>query len=131
MSQDTAFFCPACGTSSIKASNLAGGDASCTICEWKGTREELLNIPFEHSFDSQEEMLKRFVNQLASALAKTSAFEVGKVLTQWGFLDEKNLTEELKIYIKVMAIAATKAAVETRQQLERVRVQKEIKRDGN
>ena len=105
--KDTVFFCPACGTSSVKASSLAGGDASCEVCSWKGTREELLNLLFEHAFDSQEEMLMRFVNQLASVLARSSALEVGRVLLQWGFLEEKHMQEDLKIYIKTMAIAAT------------------------
>ena len=122
--KDTVFFCPACGTSSVKASSLAGGDASCEVCSWTGTREELLNLLFEHAFDSQEEMLMRFVNQLASVLARSSALEVGRVLLQWGFLEEKHMQEDLKIYIKTMAIAATKAVVETRQQLERARAQK-------
>jgi uncharacterized Zn finger protein (UPF0148 family) len=124
--KDTAFFCPACGTSSVKASALSGGAASCDVCAWTGIREELLNVPFEHAFDNQEEMVTRFVNQLASTIAKTSAQEVGKVLLQWGFLDDKSspteLTSDLKVYIKTMAIAATKAVIETRQHIERVRV---------
>lgn len=124
--KDIAFFCPACGSPSVKTSALSGGEASCDACSWAGTREELLDVPFEHAFDNQEEMVTRFVNQLASVIARSSAPEVGKVLLQWGFLDSQSttaeLTADLKVYIKTMAIAATKVVVETRRQLERARV---------
>lgn len=125
--KDSAFFCPSCGSSSVKVSALAGGDASCDACEWKGSREEMVNLPFEHNFASKEEMISRFVNQLASSIAKSSALDVGRILLQWGFLDEKRLQEELKIYIRVMAVAATKAVIEARQHMERARAAKAAK----
>lgn len=85
-----------------------------------------MNLPFEHAFNSQEEMLTRFVNQLASTFAKTSAQEVGRILLQWGFLsteDASLMQKELKVYIRMMAVAATKQIVETRQHLERAKAQ--------
>jgi len=85
-----------------------------------------VNLPFEHSFASQEEMLTRFVNQLSSTIAKTSAQEVGRILLQWGFLNTEDpavMQNELKIYIRMIAVAATKQIVETRQHLERAKAQ--------
>lgn len=124
--KDSAFFCPACGSPSVETSLLSGGEATCKACSWKGTREELVNLPFEHSFASQEEMLTRFVNQLSSTIAKTSAQEVGRILLQWGFLNTEDpavMQNELKIYIRMIAVAATKQIVETRQHLERAKAQ--------
>lgn len=116
--KDHVFFCPACGSPSIETSELAGGVASCTPCSWKGSREDLVQVPLEHSFSSQEEMLTRFITQVASTIAKTGAVEIGRVLLQWGFLDEKNIQEELQSYIRSMAVAAAKSVIETRQHLE-------------
>lgn len=85
-----------------------------------------MNLPFEHSFASQEEMLTRFVNQLSSTIAKTSAQEVGRILLQWGFLSTEDaavMQNELKVYIRMIAIAATKQIIETKQQLERAKAQ--------
>ena len=122
--KETAYFCPACGTSSVTSSSLSGGEASCEVCRWRGTREELVGFQFEHGFDSHEEMVTRFVNQLSTALARSSAVEVGRILHQWGFLDEKTMSEDLKIYIRMMAIASTKAVLEARQHIERARSHK-------
>ena len=122
--KETAYFCPACGTSSVTSSALAGGEACCGVCKWKGTREELVGFQFEHAFDSQEEMVARFVGQLSTALARSSAVEVGRILHQWGFLDEKTMNEDLKVYIRMMAIASTRAVLEARQHIERARSQK-------
>ena len=124
--KETAYFCPACGTSSVQSSALAGGEASCSVCSWKGTREELVGFQFEHTFSSQEEMVTRFVNQLASALARSSAVEIGRVLAQWGFLEEKTMKEDLKVYLRMMSVAATKAVIEARQHIERARSQKVV-----
>lgn len=122
--KENVYFCPACGSPSLEVSSLAGGASSCKSCPWTGTREELAEVPIEHAFMSQEEMVMRFVRQLSGAIAASSAQELGRVLLQWGFVDEKQLTQDLSAYIKAMALAATKAALETRQHLERARVNK-------
>lgn len=119
--KDHVFFCPACGGPSIETSELAGGAASCQTCDWRGSREDLMKVPLEHSFSSQEEMLTRFITQVASTIAKTSAVELGRVLLQWGFLDEKNIQKELQSYIRNIAVSAARSVVETRQHLEMAR----------
>jgi len=122
--KDNAAFCPACGTPSVDYSGLAGGGAYCKVCSWEGPREELMQVPLEHEFASQEEMLIRFVRQVATVIAQSSAAEVGRVLLQWGFLDKKTLAEELPAYIRSMAVGAAKSVIETRHHLEIARANK-------
>jgi hypothetical protein len=125
--KDVAYFCPACGSPSVDASPLAGGGASCSVCSWAGTREQLLLVPLEHDFSSQEEMVLRFVRQLASIIAAGAGKEIGSMLLKWGFIDEKHVQEQLGAYIKAMAVAAAKSVVETRAALEVARFRKKTK----
>lgn len=125
--KENVLFCPACGTPSIEASSLAGGEAACQACSWAGKNEELVAVPIQHDFASREDMLLNFIKQLASTLAKSSAVEVGGVLLKWGFLDQNNMQAELQAYIKGMALAAGKSILETRQHLERSRANRAAK----
>lgn len=122
--KDTVFFCPACGSPSLEVSGLEGGDCACKACLWTGSREELAVVPIEHDALSQEELVIKFVNSLAMTFAKSTASEVGRLLLQWGFLREESLNEDLSAYMKSMAVAAARSVLETRQFLERVRVNK-------
>lgn len=119
-----AYFCPACGSPSLEISVLAGGVSSCKACPWTGSKDELVAVPTGIDGLAQEDLIHRFVAQLSSTFAKSSAKEVALVLLRWGFIDQENLQEDLKSYIKAMAIASTKAVLETRQQLERARINK-------
>jgi hypothetical protein len=121
--KDFAYFCPACGSPSVEASSLAGGDATCDVCSWGGRREELVALPLEHHFQSQDEMLTTFIKQLANVMAKAAALPIGRVLLQWGFLSNnpKEMTEDLKHYIRSMVVHAAGAVISTRQHLERAK----------
>lgn len=132
--KDFAYFCPACGTSSVESSMLAGGAASCAICHWEGKREELLALPLEHQFSGQEEMLKTFITQLSNVMSKSAAMGIGRVLLQWGFITlgkPEETTEELKKYIRAMMVAAAGAVIETRRQLEVVKMNKTRAQNDN
>lgn len=122
--KDTVFFCPACGSPSVDASSLAGGSAICRACPWSGSREELATVAIEHDALSQEAMVIKFVNVMAQVFASSSAHAVGQVLIKWGFLEGSSIPEDLAAYMKGAAIAATKSVLETRQHLERARVNK-------
>lgn len=120
--KDVAYFCPSCGTSSVDVSSLAGGDASCSICGWAGKREDLLHVPLEHDFASQEEMVLRFIKQVAGVIAQNCAKDLGALLLKWGFLDEKRIKKELESYIRGMAVASAKSVIDTRKAFEVARV---------
>src|SRR5581483_8723434 len=78
---DKARFCPACGGADVKASPLAGGDASCNICNWKGKVEELATFHFSHDMGGQEETFKHFFNDMRAFLSmETLAIGLGAVL---------------------------------------------------
>lgn len=116
--KDTAYFCPNCGSPTVERSPLAGGNASCSSCQWQGKNEDLHAVPFEHDFSSPEQVLQRFAAEFSGNIAKHLSAPIGAQLIKWGFItSQEELITDLGVYMRAIAAAAAKAVFETRQGL--------------
>jgi hypothetical protein len=124
--KEFSYFCPKCGSPSLEISQLAGGDASCKACKWKGQREDLAAMPIQHTMGSPEQILSAFTGEMMTMLAKFAATPIISMLNKWGFLSDANDQENLKKlaarYMKSIGIAATKAVFEERETIEKEKV---------
>ena len=118
---DKGRFCPTCGGADIVASELAGGDASCSICDWKGKVEELATFHFSHDMGSAEQVFQNFFLDVRAIFSSQRLTEIGKVLLKWGFLDLPIDKKLFARYIGAMAKAMTKAIFDTRKEVEKER----------
>jgi hypothetical protein len=133
--KDKAYFCPTCGGADVTASLLAGGNAQCEVCSWKGQVEDLLVHHFSHGSGSQDEIARQFFLDIRNLFARTFATELGALLMKWGFLEtvtpdsnqetRQRLGRALARYIGVIAQSAAKGIFETRAQLEKERIRAE------
>ena len=126
--QDKAYFCPACGASDVTASALAGGNANCNICTWKGAVEELPTFHFTHDMGTPEEVFRAFFVDVRKLLSQQFAVAFGQVLIKWGFLDAPDarnatkVTKMLSRYMGAVAKAVANAIVTERQAMEKEKV---------
>ncbi len=101
---------------------LAGGEASCDRCNWKGTREDAACSEVEHSFTTDEDLINTFVREVRGVFARTAAKDVGLLLHKWGFIGigSKELQVEiLKRYLEAMARGVVEAVIEERKNIEK------------
>jgi hypothetical protein len=63
------YFCSACGSASVNASSLAGGDACCTICSWKGKTEELVALPLGDGIGAPDDVYRAFFLDVRALLS--------------------------------------------------------------
>jgi hypothetical protein len=123
---DKSRFCAACGGADVLASELAGGDASCNICGWKGTVEELATFHFNHNMGSPEEVFHRFFMDIRKLLGAMAA-PIGVVLIKWGFIEQptaENATviqKELARYVAGIGKAIAESITKTRADIEKER----------
>ena len=119
MPQETAYFCPDCGSSSVEKPVLIGGSASCKSCEWKGPSSDLLAHKFEHDMGSPDAMTNRLVSEVTNVLVKLMVTPLGRVLVRWGFLDPKH--KYASAHLRQFMLEAGKAMmisfVETRDKI--------------
>lgn len=122
---DKALFCAACGSADVTTSALAGGDASCGVCGWRGKVEDLAAFRFSHNLGSAEQVFHAFFIDVRTLLSRQFAQEAGKMLIKWGFMDapdDKNLLEVQKTlmrYIAGIAKAVVESIADTRAKLEK------------
>lgn len=123
---DRAWFCPACGSADVVASALAGGAASCNICTWKGTVEDLPTFIFQHDLGTTpEEVFQQFFLDTRKLLGQHFATQIGHMLIKWGFLDAptpentKRIVKTLSRYVAAITKAAVVAIVEERKVMEK------------
>lgn len=122
---DRALFCAVCGAADVTSSGLAGGEAGCNVCGWKGRVEELAALPFQHDMGSTDEVYRRFFLDLRKLLSTGFATDVGKVLIKWGFMEEptaknmKQVQQHLARYIAGIAKALATSIVQTRAEIEK------------
>jgi hypothetical protein len=114
----------------VEVSALVNGAASCRTCGWEGTRSDVLSYEFEPGQNSPEEQGLKFMLGIRD-LFSTIAGPFGQLYIKYGFLDVAQPPAELKVnvvrYLGSAAIAIARSAVETREQLERERVNKSRK----
>jgi hypothetical protein len=65
---------------------ITGSDAYCRGCRWTGTREDLLVLPVEHEFLSDESMALAMVNDMRQSLSGELGLPYLKFLIKWGFI---------------------------------------------
>lgn len=122
---DKAYFCTACGAADVTASALAGGDASCNVCGWKGHVEDLSVFHFSQDLGSPEEVFRRFFMDVRQLFAKQLAQDLGQLLLKWGFMDTptpknmKAVQHQLARYLAGAAKAVAVSIVATRAELEK------------
>ena len=125
--QDKAYFCPACGSPAVDASDIVGGDASCNTCKWGGPSTDLIVHNFEHDMGKADEVIRAFATELKSLMARQLATPMALLLYKWGFLITNPVKpEEITQYMVAIAQASVKAVFETRHKIEKERI-----RNGN
>lgn len=88
MTNSSVKFCPRCGSANLNFSQLAGGAAVCGNCEWKGTSDDLFEVPFSHDFFSDEGMVRNLMSDIRNLLAGEMGLPYLKFLIKWGFVRE-------------------------------------------
>jgi hypothetical protein len=122
--RDKGYFCPACGGANIVASALAGGDAKCNVCTWRGRVEELATFHFTHDMGSPEEVFKAFANDMRKILSRDFATVMGQMLIKWGFMDPPDpktharIVRTLARYMGAIAQGVCNAIIAERQKIE-------------
>lgn len=120
-----AWFCPTCGGADVTASSLAGGDATCNICGWKGPVEGLAVFHFNQDMGSQEQILRNIFMDLRKMMGVAFAQQLGTVLMKWGFMDVpdgSNQAATVKLLSRYTAAAARgilKGVIEERGTIEK------------
>lgn len=126
---DKVYICPDCGSPAVTASGLAGGSGECRRCSWKGSIEELLVVPIEHTLGSADEMKHAFHAELRTIFAKEFGIRVIRFLGRWGFVGPlppigtrpermRPYTQLVGRYIDAAARGAANAILETREAVE-------------
>ena len=115
-----AYFCSACGSSSVEYGSLTGSSASCKACKWSGTTEQLMQHAFEHEHGSDTQVLTSMMNDLRQLYAK-NATELAIFLSKWGFIEGLN-KKEIARYLAAISSASLRAVIKVRQGLEEERV---------
>lgn len=123
MQSDKAYFCPSCGSSSITSSALAGGDAHCNTCPWKGVTVDLVVHVFKHDLGTSEQVVETFAREFQSALGTHFVTPLAALLYKWGFFTtDPPQPNELKRYAIAVTKASINAILEIRRELEKERV---------
>lgn len=122
---DKAAFCAACGSADVNTSSLAGGEASCNVCGWKGRVEDLAIFHFTHDMGDPEAVFRQFFLEIRKLLSMQFAKDVGLMLIKWGFIEEptpKNLASVQKMlarYVAGIAKAIAESIAKTRSDIEK------------
>ena len=121
--ESAAYFCPECGAASIEySSSVIGGLASCRICGWAGAAKDLLSYSFQQSTGTPDEAMQGMLNDMRSAYA-SSAQHFAAVLRKWGFIEAgPGMAKQATRYVAAMARASFMAIIQTREAIEKERV---------
>ena len=65
-------FCPQCCSAAVDYSGLVGAQASCRGCGWYGEKIDLLSVPVQHTFLTDESMVLRAVEAATGKTAWTT-----------------------------------------------------------
>jgi len=123
---DQMYICPECGGASVDFSGLVGGVAECRVCEWVGTRDRLLSVPFDNSMGSPREVMLAMRNDLRITYAK-AADGFLRFLIKWGFVPAVDRDGKIEVidrklvvrYMNAVSKASLNAVFEERQKVER------------
>lgn len=108
-------------------SSMVGGQGECRSrdCGWKGTREELVAIPFKHPFMTDESVMHQFTQELRQLLARDIGVVLLRYLIKWGFVRTVEVQGKTQVdakqftrYLVVIARAIIVAVLEERNRQE-------------
>lgn len=119
------YFCPQCGSSSLKLPELTGGIAVCLGCGWSGATSELIVTAFQHEEGTDTQVIERFMGELRTAVSKELAIDLGRILVKWGFLNNGPSginPKELSKYLTGISRSILTSVLTTRQEIERDRL---------
>ena len=117
-------FCPQCCSAAVDYSGLVGAQASCRGCGWYGEKIDLLSVPVQHTFLTDESMVLGMVNELRQLLAGELGVPYLRFLLKWGFVkaDPERLAQtvdrkEYARYISAIAGGIMESLVKTRARI--------------
>jgi len=116
--------CPLCGATSVDYSVLAGGEAKCRACKWKGTTEQLIIADIEHIYGTRDGIGMALSNDMRR-LFSNPAFgqDLVRFLVKWGFMqltgDNKKDTQTAARYISSIASACLMSVIGEREKIEK------------
>lgn len=123
-----AYFCPRCHSPAVSFTQLEGvsdSPASCSACHWRGGKKDLVVTAYQHDMGSEDEVLTRFVRDFRNLMGQPAiALPIAQWLNKWGFLpnDPSQQHKVLARYITAVAKGAITAVLQTREELEKDRV---------
>jgi len=117
------YFCPNCGGAAVDTPLLAGGQASCRSCGWKGAATELVAAPMPEDVQLKPEaFIREFTSDFKIMFAKECAAPVMRLLVKWGFMPAMAEREHMKTllarYLRAVAIASVQALFDERAKIE-------------
>jgi len=113
------YFCPSCNSPLVNLPALAGGEASCQKCTWKGPNTELLGYEFKTGFDNAEEILHAFARDIRLLMAQNeSGLKMGQLIIKWGLVQNVDVPT-LSRYVGNVARAIAVSVLETRKDIEK------------
>ncbi len=117
--KDKSYFCPSCNSPLVNLSALAGGEASCQACTWKGANTELLGYEFSSGFGNAEEILGAFSRDIRLLMAQNEfGLKVGQLIIKWGLVQNIDVPT-LSRYVGNVARAIAVSVLETRRDIEK------------
>lgn len=123
------YLCAQCGSLSLELPALIDGIAKCKGCGWEGPTRELVVQSFQHTHGGDEELIRTFMREYRLLLAKELSAPLAKMLYRWGFIGEAERDGEkvvdpkqLSRYLTAIFQSSTKSIIETREVLEKERV---------
>jgi hypothetical protein len=117
--KDKSYFCPKCQSPHVNLSVLAGGEAACQACTWKGPNTELLGYEFESGFNNAEEVIVAFAKDIKLLLAREGVgLKLGQLIIKWGFVTNIDVPT-LSRYVGAVARGIAVAVLEERRSIEK------------
>lgn len=115
--------CPGCGSPAVEFSALEGGVAECRVCKWKGSRDELLLMPFDHIYGTDEGVGMALHNEIRRVFTNPLfATDIIRFLARWGFVPvDKDNKADVKLttrYIAAIGRAVLVAVIKEREKIE-------------
>lgn len=124
------YMCAHCGSVSVELPTFAGGIAKCKGCGWEGSSQELAVQSFQHAHGSDEEVWTKFLREFRLILAREFSRPLTKLLYRWGFVGTAERNGEAVVdpkqvsrYLTAIFLAAARAIVDTREALEKERIE--------
>lgn len=119
------YLCPGCGTTDVTYSLLAGGEAHCHICPWKGKANELIGKPVASAalgvalFDALVTEVKSFIGPNATDLVRIAA--------NLKIVGSPPDREEALILLNALARSVTNGYLDAAKELEKARYERQKK----